>query len=200
MPLCGVVLLVVDERAQHDAACTLVHPLHKRAFVFLETEHLNQYRTFQLSHALDVERGQPGVELHEVHLVALGAQVGSQAEDEFQRYAGVDHVVDIGHDDIEDVQRLHRTVDGVALTGANLVEPALEQQVGHLGYGLLLGHILHCLLGLGNHLVGNVARGILLIVADSLERDVGDALNLRYLHEPVPLEGRHRLYFLRLSQ
>ena len=64
----------------------------------LEVEELDEHAAFQLSHALDVELGEPCVELHEVHLVATCAEVLSQLDDAPQTDAARIHGVDIADD------------------------------------------------------------------------------------------------------
>ena len=68
---------------------------HVGNFILFEIEEEDEYAALQLCHALDAQLAEPLVELHEIHLVALGAQVVAHLDDAAQVDAVGKNAIDV---------------------------------------------------------------------------------------------------------
>lgn len=89
------ILLVVIQRAQGELVGSPLHMAHVGNLILFEIEEEDEYAALQLCHALDAQLAEPLVELHEIHLVALGAQVVAHLDDAAQVDAVGKNAIDV---------------------------------------------------------------------------------------------------------
>ena len=155
------VLLVVIQRSQGELVGSPLHMAHVGNLILFEIEEEDEYAALQLCHALDAQLAEPLVELHEIHLVALGAQVVAHLDDAAQVDAVGKNAIDVRHDDAQQVQGLDGSIDGVTLIFLDVGESSVQETIVHAYFARR--NIVEILHHLGNLLLLECSHGFHLL-------------------------------------